>query len=391
MKILIAPNAFKGSLSSPRAAEGIARGLSRAAADWHFDLMPIADGGDDTLEVLCADGGSTLEVEVADPLGRPIRATLGLMADDRTAVIEMARASGLKLLAPGECDPLAATTRGVGQLIAAAAEAGAERIIIGVGGSATVDGGAGCVSALGVRLLDEAGDPVPPGGGSLGRIHRIDPSGLAPALAGRDLVVACDVENPVLGPTGTAAVFAPQKGASPEDVARLEANLGHFFGLAARTLGRDVRHLPRAGAAGGLAGGLAAFCNARLESGIDLVLEHLDADRRIREADLVITGEGLLDAQTLSGKGPLGLARLAREHHRPVVALAGGVGGGEADLAAAGISAVLPITPGPLALEEAMDRALELMERAAERLGRLLLVGRGLGSTDTEAIGHRQS
>jgi glycerate kinase len=382
MKVLIAPNAFKGSLSSPRAAECIARGLSRAAPDWRFDLMPIADGGDDTLEVLCADGGTTLQVEVVDPLGRPIKATLGLMADRRTAVIEMARAAGLKLLEPGERDPRAATTRGVGQLIMAAAEAGAERIIIGVGGSATVDGGSGCVSALGVSLQDEAGHPVPPGGGSLGLIRRIDPSGLTPALAGRDLVVACDVENPALGPTGTAAVFGPQKGASPQDVVRLEANLDHFFGLAARTLGRDVRRLPRGGAAGALAAGLAAFCNARLESGIELVLEHLDAAKRIRAADLVITGEGLLDAQTLGGKGPLGLARLAREHHCPVVALAGGLGGGEADLTAAGIEAVLPIAPGPLTLEEAMARAPELIERAAERLGRLLLVGRGLGSAD---------
>ena len=377
MKILVAPNAFKGTLSAPEAADCIIRGLARSGLACECDRMPIADGGDDTMEVLVADGGQVRQETVEDPLGRPIRAAWGLLADGRTAVVEMARASGLKLLKDDERDPLRTSTYGTGQLIAAAVMAGARRIIVGVGGSATVDGGAGCVQALGVRLLDENGRDVPRGGGALGRVRRIDMSGLLPPLREgiMEVLVACDVDNPTLGPGGAAAVFAPQKGASPDQVAVLEANLTHFFTLVAEQVGVDVRDLPGGGAAGALSAGLAAFLGAELRSGIDLVLEALDFERRLADVDLVITGEGRMDSQTLGGKGPFGLAMAARRRGIPTVALVGSIGDGEDALLEAGLAAILPVVPGPITLEAALADAANLLERAALRLGRLLALG----------------
>jgi glycerate kinase len=378
MKVLIAPNAFKGSLSSPRVAQGIARGLARSPLDCEVDLMPIADGGDDTLEALCHPQGHIIQVEVEDPLGRPLTADLGFMADGRTAVVEMARASGLKLLAPHERNPLVTSTYGVGQLMTAALARGAQRIIVGAGGSATVDAGAGCLSALGIKLLDASGDEAPRGGGGLAKVDRLDTSGLLPGWDRVEVLVACDVENPALGPEGSAAVYGPQKGASPQDVAVLEAGIERFLEVVRRDRGLDLASLPKSGAAGALAAGLHALAGARLESGIELILDHLAADERVARSDLVITGEGRLDSQTLSGKGPQGLATIARQHGRPVVALVGSMGEGDfADFAA-----VLPITPGPMDLETALARAEELVEAAAERLGRLLKVGRKMGGPD---------
>lgn len=380
MKILIAPNAFKGSLSAVDAAGCIARGLARSGLGCAVDLMPIADGGDDTLAVLmaagAAQGAGAHQAMVEGPLGEPVQATWGMLSDGQTAVVEMARASGLKLLQPAERDPLRASTFGTGQLIAAAVEAGARRIIVGVGGSATVDGGAGCMQALGVRLLDAQGNEAPRGGGALGCVQRIDVSGLLPALRGVAIQVACDVTNPTLGPNGAAAVFGPQKGATPEQVALLENNLRHFFTLAAEQVGVDVRDLPRGGAAGALSAGLAAFLGAELCSGIDLVLDALGAERRLDGVDLVITGEGRLDAQTLGGKGPVGIARAAQTRGIPVIALAGSIGDDEAALHAAGFDAILSIVPGVISLDEAMTRAADLLERAGERVGRLLRLGR---------------
>ncbi len=378
LKILIAPNSFKGSLSSPRAAAAIGRGLKSCGLECDLDLMPIADGGDDTMAVLIGREGSVRRFAVQDPLNRPVEAELGLLADNDTAVVEMARASGLKLLKPEERDPLKTSTYGTGQLIARAVGAGCSRVIVGVGGSATVDGGAGCLEALGASFVDESGQKIPPGGGGLHRVRRLDLSGLDPRLKEIQIDVACDVENPTLGPRGAAAVFGPQKGATPEQVRILEENLNRFFTLAAETLGKDVRRTPRGGAAGALAAGLKAFLGAELRSGVELVLESLGAPRRLARADLVITGEGRLDSQTLSGKGPLGLARAAKEHGVPVVALAGAIGEGEAELAAAGLEAIMSICPGPLSLEEAMGETDRLLEEAAARLGRWLALGRGL-------------
>ncbi len=381
MRILIAPNAFKGALSAPEAAACIARGLRRSGLDCELDLMPIADGGDDTMDVLLAQGGEAHPVTVEGPLRRPVEAAWGLLADGETAIVEMARASGLKLLRDDERDPLLASTYGTGQLIAGAVAAGATRIIVGVGGSATVDGGAGCMQALGVRLLDETGSEVPHGGGQLGRIARIDTSGLlTPLREGRvEVLVACDVDNPTLGSNGAAAVFGPQKGASPEQVETLEANLRHFFTLVAEQVGVDVRALPGGGAAGALAAGLAAFLGAELRSGIDLVLDALGAEERLSGVDLVITGEGRMDSQTLGGKGPFGLALAARARGVPTVALVGGIGDGEDALHEA-LAAVVPVAPGPISLDDALKDAESLLERAALRVGRLIALGENLGA-----------
>ncbi len=376
MKILVAPNALKGSVSAVEAAERISRGLKRSGLDADMDLMPIADGGDDTMDVLVASGGKVHEVEVLDPLRRPIRSHFALLADGRTAVVEMARASGLKLLEPSERNPLITTTYGTGQLIAAAIEAGAKRLIVGIGGSATNDGGVGCAQALGLRTEDSEGRTVHGEGGSLKQVRRIVMDEMLPALEDVEIWVACDVDNPLLGPRGASAVFGPQKGATPEDVQELEANLAHFYGLLAETLGMDVRGRPGSGAAGGLGAGLMAFLNGQPRSGIDLVLEYLDLRSRLKDVDLVITAEGRMDSQTLRGKGPIGLARRAMEQGVPTVALAGSVGDGEEELHDAGIRAIFPIVPGPMDLKEAIRTGGELLEKTATRIGRLLSLGR---------------
>jgi glycerate 2-kinase len=376
MKILVAPNALKESVSAMEAAERIALGLKKSGMEVELDLMPIADGGDDTMDVLVAAGGEVREVEVLDPLGRPIRAQFGFLNDGRTAVVEMARASGLKLLKPVERNPLITTTYGTGQLIAAAVKAGARRVIIGIGGSATNDGGVGCALALGLRIEDEAGREVPGEGGALSRVRRIDTSAMIPELTEVEILVACDVDNPLLGPRGASAVFGPQKGATPEKVEELEASLAHFYGLVADTLGIDVRERPGAGAAGGLGAGLMTFLGGQPKSGIDLVLEYLDLPKRLEGVDLVITAEGRMDLQTLGGKGPMGIARGALEHGVPTIAFVGSLGEGEDKLYEAGFKAIFPIVPGPMTLEEAMSMGGELLERAAARIGRILSLGR---------------
>jgi glycerate 2-kinase len=385
MKILVAPNALKGSVSAMEAAERISLGLKKSGLNADVDLMPIADGGDDTMDVLVAAGGEVCEVEVLDPLGRPITSQFGFLGDGRTAIVEMARASGLKLLKPSERDPLRTTTFGTGQLIAAAIKAGARRVIIGIGGSATNDGGVGCAQALGLRIEDEAGKTVPSGGGAaLRRVARIDTSSMMPELSKVEILVACDVDNPLLGPRGASAVFGPQKGATPENVEELEAGLAHFYGLVAETLGIDVRERPGAGAAGGLGAGLMTFLRGQPKSGIDLVLEYLDLPRRLQGVDLVITAEGSMELQTLRGKGPMGVARGALEHGVSTVALVGSLGEGEDELYEAGFKAIFPIVPGPISLEEAMTKGGEFLERAAERIGRILSLDRrgGLGPVD---------
>lgn len=369
MSIIIATNALKHSLSAAQAANSIARGLRRSGVTTDLVLMPVADGGDGTLDAFLARGGDRVEVMVRDPLERPIRAAFGMVGD--TAIIEMARASGLALLTDAERDPLRATTYGTGELIGAALDAGARRIIIGLGGSATVDGGAGCLQALGLRLLDANGKPIPVGGGGLAALAQIDTSAFDPRLLTVEIVIASDVDNPTLGERGAAAVFAPQKGASPEQVVQLEDNLRHFFTLAADH-GVDVRAAPGGGAAGAFAAGLLAFTNARLQSGIDLILDHHDFDTVAQTAELVITSEGRMDEQTVYGKAPIGIARRAANVGVKTVALVGGLAANDALLHEAGLWAVLPIVDAPMPLEQAIRDADALMERAALRLGYLL-------------------
>ncbi len=374
MRIIVAPGAFKNSLTAQQAAEAIARGLEQSGLDASLVLAPVADGGNGTLDAMLAAGGERRSLGVNGPLGAMVQAEWGLLPDGRTAVIEMALASGMELLPQDELDPLRASTFGTGQLLAAALAAGATRIILGLGGSATVDGGAGCLQALGVQLLDARGEQVAPGGAQLGRIVRVDASGLDPRWQQVELLLASDVDNPALGEQGAAAVFGPQKGADAQQVALLEAQLTHFFTLIHEQTGRDVRQLPGGGAAGAFAAGLMAFLETRLQPGIELVLAHSGFAQALSGADLVITGEGQMDEQTIHGKGPIGVARLAREQNVSTVALVGGLTVHDAQLHAAGIQAVLSLTPRPMSLAEALADAPQLLERAALRLGYLLQV-----------------
>ena len=372
MKIVIAPGAFKNSLTAAKAARLIGVGLERSKLQARLQYMPIADGGNGTLDAFLATGGARYEKTVHGPLGAPVTAAWGLLADGVTAVVEMALASGLELLAPATLDPLRATTYGTGELLQAALDARVRRVIVGMGGSATVDGGAGCLQALGVRLRDAAGREIGPGGGALADIASIDTSALDPRWRDIDVVIASDVDSPTLGPLGAAAVFGPQKGATPADVDLLEANLRHFFTLVAETLGVDVRATAGGGAAGAFSAGLMAFLGGRIVSGIDLILDHGGFDAHLRDADLVITGEGQMDEQTVQGKGPIGVARRALAAGVPTVALVGGLRADDALLHEAGLAAVLPVVTQPMPLDEAIRRADELVERAALRLGYLL-------------------
>jgi len=374
MKILIAANAFKHSLTATEASAAIHEGLLQSGLPASYQLLPIADGGNGTLDAFLATGGERISLEVFDPLLRPIQADYGLLPDGKTAVIEMAQASGLELLASHELNPLIASTYGSGQLMADALNRGVKSIIIGLGGSATVDGGMGCLQALGVKLLDASGNEVRSGGGGLGDIVRVDAAGMDARWQDVEIIIASDVENPTLGEKGAARVFGPQKGADPATVEILEQNLRHCFTILLEQRGIDLRHVPGGGAAGAFAAGLMAFFSCRMVSGIELVLEHNRFVEHLADSDLVITGEGQIDAQTIDGKGPVGVARLAGKHGLPTIALAGGINIDERLLHEAGIQAVLPIVDQPMSLEQALADASDLVRRAALRLGYLLQI-----------------
>ncbi|MCB9453506.1 MAG: glycerate kinase [Anaerolineaceae bacterium] len=377
MKILIAPGAFKHSLSAVAVAEAIAVGLQRSGLGADLHLFPIADGGNGTVDVFMVGDGQRVSVATVDPLGRQIYADYARIDGGQTAVIEMALASGLELLKPGELNPLVTTTYGTGLLLQAALDAGARRIIIGMGGSATVDGGAGCMQALGVSLKDSYGREIEPGGGSVGMVHSVDTSRLDPRWREVEVIIASDVDNPAIGNQGAAAVFGPQKGADPHTVRVLETNLRQFFTRVHEQLRVDVRGIHGGGAAGAFAAGLMAFLGGKIQSGIDLVLDYHHFVRQLENADLVVTGEGQIDEQTIHGKGPIGVARLAREHGIPTVAIVGGLNADDALLHEAGVQAVLPIIPRPMSLEEALQSAPELVEQAGLRLGYLLALRYG--------------
>lgn len=376
MRILVAPQEFKGSLTAAAAADAIARGLRRAVPDAALDLLPIADGGPGTVAaVVSAGGGRLTETATVDPLGRPITAAWALLPGD-AAVIEMAAASGLLLLRPDELDPRRAFTYGTGVLVRAALDAGCRRLVVGVGGSATNDGGTGCAAALGVRFLDAAGQPLPPGGAPLAHLERIDVTALDTRLAESQVLVASDVTNPLLGPEGASAVYAPQKGAGPADVIELERGLARLAEIVRRDLGLDLARAPGAGAAGGLGYGLMVFCRASARPGFDLVAEYTRFDDRLAASDLLITGEGRLDAQTAFGKGPGAAARRARAAGKPVIVLAGAVEPAlGAPAAAAKFDAVITVTPPGMPEEEAFARAGELLAAAGEAAGRRIAGG----------------
>ena len=377
MRVVIAPDKFKGSLTALEAAEAMARGLSRVDSSAEIDRVPMADGGEGTVAALvAATGGSYRTVTVTGPLGEPVAASFGLLGDGRTAVLEMASASGLWLVPPTLRDPLRATTRGTGQLLLAALEAGARRVIVGIGGSATNDGGAGLGQALGFRLLDTHGRDLEPGGGELDRLARIERTDLAAVLGSATIAVACDVTNPLCGPRGASAVYGPQKGATPEMVERLDRNLGHFADIVARDLDVAVRDIPGSGAAGGLGGGLVAFAGGRLEGGVNLVIEAVNLRERLHAADLCLTGEGALDGQSAFGKTAVGVARLAHSLRCPTLAVAGSIGPGAEAVLEQGVDAYFSICPGPVPIDEAIERASELLENATAQAARAFLAGR---------------
>lgn len=387
MRVVIAPDSFKGSLSAAGVAEALARGVLRAWPTAQVITLPVADGGEGWVETMVgATGGRVISCRVTGPLGEPVEAQYGLFQQDgqEVAVIEMAAASGLTLVPPERRDPRVTTTRGTGELIRDALDRGARRLLVGIGGSATNDGGAGMAQALGARFLDETGSDLPPGGAALARLARIDLTGLDSRLAEVEVVVACDVDNPLTGERGASAVYGPQKGATPEMVQELDAALEHYADVVEELLGRAIRNTPGAGAAGGLGFGLMAFAGARLQRGIDLALDTLQAGRHLAGASLVITGEGRIDRQTLHGKVPFGVARRAAALGVPVVAVGGSIGplSPEAleELRAAGILAVVPIVESPCTLEEAMDpqNTCERLERAGERVARLVGIGLAL-------------
>lgn len=372
MKILVAAGAFKQSLSAAEACHAIELGLARSGIQAEIERLPIADGGNGALDAFLAAGGQRVSLEALDPLRRPIRAEYGLIDDGQTAVIEMALASGLELLTPAELNPLAATTYGTGQLMADALARGAARIIVGMGGSATVDGGMGCLQALGLRVLDGRGRAIAPGGGGLADIATFDDKELAACWTEVDVIIASDVENPTLGDSGAARIFGPQKGADAAMVEQLERNLGHCFTKVNDQYGRDLRGVKSGGAAGAFAAGLMAFLNCQVVSGIELILEQNRFRERLADCKLVITGEGQMDGQTLAGKGPLGVAQLAREYGVPAIALVGGLNIDDRLLHDAGIQAAFSIVDKPMSLEAALTNAEGLLERAALRLGYVL-------------------
>ncbi|WP_207885164.1 glycerate kinase [Pseudomonas sp. 30_B] len=370
MKVAIAPDSFKESLSAPEVAQAIARGWLRARPADEMLLRPMADGGEGTVDaVLAAKPGERRECRVCGPLGQPVTAHWGWL-DDGTAVIEMAAASGLHWVPERKRDATRTTSRGTGELMREALDAGARKIILGLGGSATNDAGLGLLQALGARFHDAQGAELGAGGAVLGTLMEIDLSGLDPRLRQVEIEVAADVNNPLCGPHGASAVFGPQKGASPAQVEELDAALRHFAEVAARALGEDHSLFPGVGAAGGLGFASRAFLKARFRPGIELVAELSGLEQALQGAGLVITGEGRLDGQSLHGKTPVGVARLARRAGVPVVALAGSLGEGLAELRGEGIEAAFSLVPGPMSLAQACAQAATELESRAEALAR---------------------
>lgn len=373
MKIVIAPDSFKGSATARDLCAAIARGIRSVIPKAELVELPMADGGEGIMDNLVyATGGSRKEVTVSDPLGRSITAHYGVLGDGSTAVIEMAQASGLPLLQPEERNPLLATTRGTGELIKHALDRGCRKFIVGLGGSATNDGGAGMLMALGLKLLDAAGQPLAEGGGALAQLARLDDSVLDARLAESQFTIACDVTNTLCGPAGASAVFGPQKGATPEMVAALDAGLHRFAEQIQALRGINVLGAPGSGAAGGMGAGLLGFMNASIRPGIDVVMEASGFAEAVKDADFIITGEGKLDEQTLSGKVAAGVCRAALPLDLPVIILCGTKSlPGEA-LRQLGKVSAFSIVPGPCSLEKAMTQTLDFAEACAAELFGLL-------------------
>jgi glycerate kinase len=377
MHIVAAPNAFKGSLNAVKAAEVMKKGILAVLPHAHVSCVPVADGGDGLTEVMLHGmGGRSVEQQVMGPRMAAVSAPFCMVPSHNLAVVEMAKASGLALLPKPQQDPLKTTTYGTGELILAAMDHGVGRIIVGIGGSATCDGGIGMAAALGFRFIADSGLPVKPVGGALNAIVAIDRRKVDPRITGVSFAAACDVTNPLTGPEGAAHVYAPQKGAGPDQVAFLDAGLANLARVVQRDLGVDINDLPGAGAAGGLGGGLHAFLGAELRPGIDLVMDIVGLEDHLVEADLVLTAEGQIDGQTRFNKAPAGVARMAKVAGVPCIAICGRVGEGIESLYEIGIDAVFSISNGPQSLAESIQDAGDLLARQTEQVIRTFFAGR---------------
>ncbi|HDY7972328.1 TPA: glycerate kinase [Vibrio vulnificus] len=369
MKIIIAPDSYKESLTAMDVAIAIEKGFKQVLPDAHYVKLPMADGGEGTVQSMVdATGGTIIEHTVTGPLGQRVDGFFGLLGEGKTAVIEMAAASGLHLVSPDQRNPLITTTFGTGELIKAALDHGVEHIIVGIGGSATNDGGIGMAQALGIKLLDAQGNALGYGGGELAKLATIDCSQLDPRLAQVRLEVACDVDNPLCGTKGASAVFGPQKGATPEMVAILDENLAHYASIIKQQLGVDVRGMAGAGAAGGMGAALLGLLNAELRPGIEIVMDAVRLDEIVADADLVITGEGRIDSQTIHGKTPIGVARTAKKHGLPVIGIAGCLSADCGVVHEHGLDAVFAVVNRSVDLPTALAEAAENVELTARNV-----------------------
>ena len=382
MRILIAPDSYKGSLSALEVARAMKKGMLKVFPEAEIVLAPIADGGEGTVDALVtATGGTIVRETVSGPLGEPVDSFWGILGDSSAAVIEMAAASGLTLIPEAERNPRVTSSRGTGQLMKSAMDRGFRKLIIGMGGSATNDGGAGMARALGVKFLDSQGWELPEGGAALSDLAEIDLSGIDSRIKETEIVVACDVDNPLCGPRGASEVYGPQKGASAEVIKELDAALENFGKVASMSTGRDVAALPGAGAAGGMGAGLMFFPPAVLRPGIEIVFEFLGLASLIQKADIVITGEGKTDFQTVFGKAPAGVGDLAGHFGKVALCISGSLGNGAEKILNHGIQAAVSIVPRPMSLNECMQSAEILVEQAADRVARLLKAGMALTQT----------
>ena len=376
MRIVVAPDSFKGSVSALGVANAMEKGILTVFPEAEVLKVPIADGGEGTVEALVdATGGQMIYEDVMGPLGERVKAYWGILGDNETAVMEMAAASGLPLVPKDKRDPRITTTYGTGELIKSALDKGIRKIIIGIGGSATNDGGMGMARALGVLFLDAEGNELPHGGAALAKLAEIDMENIDPRLNETEIMVACDVDNPLCGPRGASAVYGPQKGATPEMVTELDRALCVYAEIAAKVTGKDLINYPGAGAAGGLGAGLLFFTNAELRPGVEIVLETLGVSTLVEGCDLVITGEGRTDFQTAYGKAPVGLAKVAKLWNIPVICIAGGLGKGADDVLAQGVDGLASTVPHPMTLEECMEAGDGMIEDATARVCRMVKVG----------------
>ncbi|QAS53536.1 glycerate kinase [Halobacillus litoralis] len=370
MKIIIAPDSFKGSMSAVEAANSMNKGIHSVFENAETVLLPVGDGGEGTMETLvAATGGYEREVKVSDPLGNEVSATYGILGDSKTCVIEMATASGLKL-APEGTSPLNTTTYGTGQLIKQGLDDGFANFILALGGSSTNDGGAGMLQALGMKLLDRKGKEVRFGGGALNEIYEIDPRGFDQRIRSGNFMIASDVQNPLIGSNGASYVFGPQKGASKEEVEILDTNMAHWADKVKQVTGVRLHDRPGAGAAGGIGGAFQAFFPSVMNRGIDVVLGYINMEEHLEGADLVITGEGKVDRQTTSGKTPMGVAQLAKQKEVPSIIIAGAVGEGIDSLYDFGVVSVTSMMSRPMTLKEAVNEAENLLASCTEQVVR---------------------